>query len=244
MRIFLPFLLISLFFNAQSIETDRPDQTESTSLVPKNFIQIEAGFLYEKNNSELVQNPLILWKYGLTNFLELRVQTDYEIIKNPEEKLSGYSPLIIGFKGKITEENKILPAISALSHFSYGKWASKAYQSNQWSYDFRLLFNHTLSEKFTLGYNVGGEWDFDGEELKKLYTLSLSYAVDDKFACFFETYGFYNSMDRADNRLDFGFTYLVSKNFQLDASSGLGLSATSPDYFISAGISYRFNVSK
>ena len=42
-----------LFTNAaaqQSIETDRPDQTEATSIVPIRFLQLESGFLFEKTD--------------------------------------------------------------------------------------------------------------------------------------------------------------------------------------------------
>lgn len=42
-----------------------------------------------------------------------------------------------------------------------------------------------------------------------------------------------------DLRADFGFTYLVRPNLQLDLSSGLGFSKISPDFFISTGLSWR-----
>lgn len=244
MRNFILIVVLPVICNAQQIATDRPDQTESTELVPKNLLQLESGFVHEKTKEITTQIPTLLLKYGINDFIELRFQTDYKITKFENQKLKGFSALTFGVKGKITPESDTFPAISVLMHFSYGKWASKEYQTDQWSSDFRLLFNHSLSDHFSLGYNLGAEWNNNGEEFRKLYTLAFNYSMTDKLGLFIESYGFYETGKSADNRIDYGLTYLPSNNFQIDASSGVGLSFASPNCFFSLGFSYRFPLSK
>ena len=51
--VFLFFILVCLHVEAQHIITDRPDQTEASSIVPVNSLQIEMGFISERINQLL-----------------------------------------------------------------------------------------------------------------------------------------------------------------------------------------------
>ena len=113
--ILLPFT----FLNAQeSIQTDRPDQTESPSITPKNYLQVETGFLYENvdRDTENFSHPTILWKYGINENFELRVITEFNSEKITDFRESGIPPLTFGFKAKLAEEHKYFPKISMRIH--------------------------------------------------------------------------------------------------------------------------------
>ncbi|RMH61056.1 MAG: hypothetical protein D6677_12605 [Calditrichaeota bacterium] len=65
-------ILITVKLNAQQIVTDRHDQTEASSTIPKGSLQIESGSLVaftEFNNSieKQILLPTTLFRYGLTN---------------------------------------------------------------------------------------------------------------------------------------------------------------------------------
>ena len=230
-----------LFSAQENIETDRPDQTESAALVPKNYLQIESGFLYEKENSgENFSHPTINWRYGVNDFFEVHLVTELVTEHFSKEKSSGLSPLTFGLKVKLTEETKVLPKISFLANLQTSKWGSKNFQTPHVAPSFRFLFQQTLSDRLQLGYNVGAEWNGETPDADGIYTLSLAYALTEKLGSFAEVYGFINKYEKADHRIDGGLTYLVTKDLQADLSAGMGLSKISPDYFISAGISYRF----
>ena len=69
MKFTFTFFFACLFSLAQSqetspIQTDRPDQTESSSIVPAGMFQAETGFLYQKNNhnSTSYLAPTVLMK--------------------------------------------------------------------------------------------------------------------------------------------------------------------------------------
>jgi hypothetical protein len=68
--------------------------------------------------------------------------------------------------------------------------------------------------------------------------------LSDNLAVFFEQYGFLKKHTVPDCRLDGGLTYIIKNNMQLDCSGGIGLTEESPKYFISAGLSVRFNTSR
>ena len=59
---------------AQEIVADRPDQTESSTTVPVKSLQMEFGFGSENyNNEKLLVIPSSLFRYGLSNSIELRL---------------------------------------------------------------------------------------------------------------------------------------------------------------------------
>lgn len=242
-------LYIVLFLNCillseaqESIQTDRPDQTESVSITPRNHIQIETGLLFEKQDrdAERFLHPTILWKFGLNDNVEIRLETEFLTQKEGAKNSTGLAPLTFGFKAKLVEEQKFIPNISFLGNLKTNKLGSKNFQTSYLAPAFRFLFDHTLSDKLNLGYNLGAEWDGESPAAKGIYTLAAGYSFTEKLSGFAEVYGLINKYTKADHRFDTGFTYLLNNNFMLDTSVGFGLSKVSPEYFLSCGFSYRF----
>ena len=236
-----PFGLV----NAQeSIQTDRPDQTESTSITPKGHLQIETGFFYERTGKESksFSHPTVLWKYGIHENFEARIGTEFISEIAYSDKKSGIPPLTFGFKVKLADEKVFFPKISFLGHLTANRLASSNYKTPHPAPSFRFLFQHTLSDQLSLGYNLGAEWNGENPDITGIYTVSTSYSFNERFGSFAEFYGFINEFQPPDHRFDTGFTYLFSNNFQVDASAGIGISHLSPRYFLSCGASYRFRL--
>ena len=93
----------------ESIQTDRPDQTESPAITPKNHLQIETGVFYEKTDrdSENFSHPTVLWKYGINENFELRMITEFNSEKMGSNRNAGVSPLSLGFKTRLSEEKNM-----------------------------------------------------------------------------------------------------------------------------------------
>lgn len=185
----------------ETIVTDRPDQTEAPSLTPKGWFQIEAGAFSEGDQSEGVTThqsayTSILWKYGLSKNLEIRVITEYLGAENRADDSSqivaedGLSPLTIGSKIRICESYKWIPQISLITHLSLPYFGDKAFTQNYIVPRFRFLFSHGLSEKLNLSYNLGMEWEEGTSAATSIYTISLAYSLHRKVGCFIEAYGF------------------------------------------------------
>ena len=145
------------------IVTDRPDQTEAPSLVPTGGIQVELGTSIE---NDVVENIKVtnytyataLVKYGINENFELRLISEYlgqraKFNESNINKINGVSPLALGVKIKIADEKKFWPQAAFIGHINL-KTGSSEFAPDYTAADFRFTFAHTLSEKFSLSYNL------------------------------------------------------------------------------------------
>ena len=242
-------ILILLLFFANSIiaqqlepiEADRPDQTETPSIVPTGMFQVESGFTFEKNTKNSYSNalPSTLWKYGVNKIIELRLITEfiYEEIEN--EKFSGLNPILLGFKINILKEKGIVPKTSFIGHIALPKLASSKYKADYIAPEFRFTMQHTLSKKISLGYNLGAEWDGFSTKPTFIYTLTSGYKISNKLGFYAEVFGYAPQNQIAYHNIDGGFTYLINNNFMVDLSSGFGITKNAPKHYFAIGFSFR-----
>lgn len=233
------------------IALDRPDQTESPMIVPKGYIQIESGVNFENTKKEIKTNtlPTILWKYGITPNLEFRLITERTEISQMNfgdvSNKKGVNPITVGFKVNVFEEKGLLPETSLIMHYGTKKWGNKGLQTEKSTPSFRFLMQHTLSEKFSLSYNAGAEWDGNNPNNgSAIYTLTTGYAASPKIGFYLELYGFLPGKDQSEHNVDGGMTWLINNDLMADISTGLGLNNRAPNSFIALGLSWRFKVVK
>jgi len=174
--ILFSFLIYGAMASSQTttIQADRPDQTETPFLVPKGMFQIESGFSYQKEDAEnsTLALPSVLWKYGVSDNFELRLITEFESENGSDERYFGLRPILIGCKIKICEEKGIIPKTSFIGHISIPNAASSKYKVDFYAPEFRFTMQHTLTDKFSLSYNLGSEWDGFVAEPTFIYTLT------------------------------------------------------------------------
>lgn len=252
-------LLIALFFTtglslAQAddigaLVTDRPDATESPNLVRKGFLQIETGGFYTDNGDdnfrtkEITYNITLL-RYGLLENFELRIGLDYrstEFESNGRqigENLNFTSPLLIGAKIGIAEENGWMPKMAILGHLSMPFTAGSDYKPENTGMDFRFAFDHTLSDRSGIAYNLGARLDADNPELAYIYSISYGYDLTNKIGVYAELYGDFPEDSSANHFWDAGFTYLANDDLQFDLTFGSGIT-DGQNLLLSAGLSYR-----
>ena len=232
-------LLSSSFIFSQDIITDRPDQTESPNTLNKGYLQIESGYLSLKDretNNKITQTliPTNLFRYGLTNNIELRLLAQFENQKSYKPKISGISDIELGVKLKILKKENINNEISFLSTLIIPS-ASNGLSINSFGISNRMIFSHKLSEKTGLGYNLG--YDYFGIGRGNLtYTLAIGTSLTEKLGFFMEPFGEINDLNNLILNFDSGFTYLVKDNLQLDFSFGTGIN--NKMNFFSFGISW------
>jgi hypothetical protein len=184
--------------------------------------------------------PTILWKYGINDKVEFRLITERTAIKTTTGNNRGLNPITLGFKTTLLEENGIVPKTAIIGHLTTSKLGSESLRTTYVAPSFRFLLQHSLSDNWSLSYNLGAEWDGETGEHTFLYTLSTAFALTNRTGCFIEVYGFKPADSLADHRFDTGVTFLINNNLQADISAGVGLTENAPDYFLSLGLSYRF----
>jgi hypothetical protein len=232
-----------------ALVTDRPDATESPNLVRKGFLQIETGGFYTDNGDdnfrtkEITYNTTLL-RYGLLENFELRIGLDYlstEFESNGQQigdRLNGTSPLLLGAKIGIAEENGWLPKMAILGHLSMPFTAGSDYKPENTGMDFRFAFDHTLSDRSGIAYNLGARLDADNPELAYIYSLSYGYDLTSKIGMYAELYGDFPEDSSANHFWDAGFTYLANDDLQFDLTFGSGIT-DGQNLLLSAGLSYR-----
>lgn len=232
-----------------ALVTDRPDATESPNLVRKGFLQIETGGFYTDNGDdnfrtkEITYNTTLL-RYGLLENFELRIGLDYrstEFESNGRqigENLNGTSPLLIGAKIGIAEENGWMPKMAILGHLSMPFTAGSDYKPENTGMDFRFAFDHTLSDRSGIAYNLGARLDADNPELAYIYSISYGYDLTNKIGVYAELYGDFPEDSSANHFWDAGFTYLANDDLQFDLTFGSGIT-DGQNLLLSAGLSYR-----
>jgi hypothetical protein len=239
----LLFVFIVGTISAQKIITDRPDQTESSSTIPLKSLQIEAGALFQRGDGvQANAYPSILWRYGITKNVELRLLTQFETNKllSSSLKNSGISDLQIGTKIQIFKKENVNTEIAFLSHLILPT-AKSELTNNKVGTINKLSISHAISEKIGLGYNVG--YDYFGNGSGNLtYSVALGISLSDKIGFYVEPYGEFTEFESHLASFDTGFTYLLKDNFQLDISYGTGLNYDM-NYF-SIGFSWNINTQK
>lgn len=162
-KIFVMFIMCfanQLFASAEPISADRPDQSESANIIPKGFLQIETGFVYESENSDNVYalSYDLLTRYGLIDELELRLNTSYKSIDMHTTR-SGITPLTIGLKYRIYDGNPILPAIGVIAQMQFAELAASDFKLINNAPAFILIFEKELGDDISNSANILVQWD-------------------------------------------------------------------------------------
>ena len=222
------------------IQTDRPDQTETPFTVPRHHFQMENGFIFALTDlhNRSFTGPSILCKYGLNDHFELGMITEFEAIWS-DKTITGLNPVTFRLKTKISEEKGIIPTTSFIGYLTIPELATDQFKSKYYAPAFKFTMQHDVAKKFSIGYNLGMQWDGISPYPVFLYTLTNDYSISDKISIFLEIYGFAPQKAAADHMLDTGVSYLVRSNIALDLSGGIGLTPNAPYYFLSTGFSFR-----
>jgi hypothetical protein len=265
---FFALLLFAGSAIAEDIElvTDRPDQTESAVVVQPGHVQVETGATFTSDDGDTVEYPTTLVRIGLDGRVELRLGLPGWTSELDGDSSPAFGDAEVGAKVRLWNEHGLRPEAALLFGVSVPV-GSDAVSTKNLDPAFRLSFAHTLSERVSLGYNVGVAWETTEDEtaqglrIKQLYpqfqweekeadtdtlasfeyTAALGIGLTDRLSAFIEVFGDapLNAHGDTAHSLDGGFTYLLRPNVQLDLSAGVGLNDAADDWFVGAGVSFR-----
>jgi hypothetical protein len=244
-----PIIVLTLFFaicgplHADEMVTDRPDATESSSVVRPGFLQVESGWTFtDTGETRRHEVPNTLLRIGAVDRLEMRLGWGGYIEDSSSDGASGASDGELGAKVYLCEERGAWPEAALLVGVSL-PWGAGDVTSDEFDPAFRFAMSHTLTENLSLGYNLGVEWATEDDSTLSsfIYTVSLGAGLTDRVGAYIELFGAVGlSASGPSHTLDGGFTYLLAENLQLDTSGGVGLNSKADDWFVGAGVSYRF----
>lgn len=236
-----------------SLTTDRPDFTESTSTIPRGHFQIEGGTTLNRvEDSDSTSFGELLVRIGTGHSWELRLGAgSYSRVELPEETVSGLDDPSVGVKIRFTEDAEQLapgqPAASLILLTSIPEGDDEL-TANEWVPQAKLALGWSLSPRFSLSSNLIYAYATDGaaRDAERFHQLAASlsggFSVTDRLGTFLEVYGFNEEADGGPSTqyVNGGVTFLIHNDLQVDARVGTGLNEADPDWFVGIGGGIRF----
>lgn len=242
----------------REMATDRPDTTESPFTVDPGHVQLEMSVVsheVDRHNPERTDLELRGWalaplniRAGLTHNVELQVMVDPFLRVEAEspslglrERASGFGDVTLRVKRNLWGNDGGATAL-AIMPFVKIPTASRDLGNRRVEGGVVVPLNFPLGP---LGAAAMTELDWirneddDGYALSWLNTFTVGFDLTEKLGAFVELA---STVGEGSHALlfDFGVTYAVHADLQLDCGINLGVTRAAPDRVLFAGLSRRF----
>ncbi|HXM32539.1 MAG TPA: transporter [Chthoniobacterales bacterium] len=242
----------------RDMATDRPDKTESAFTVDAGHYQIEmdlVSYTYDRSNHKSVKTltiaPINL-KVGVLNNVDLQIIAEIYNVQMTRDRDPGRSTRVSGFGDLLLRcktnfwGNDGGP--TALSVMPYVKLPTSRAGLGNGAIEGGIIFPFAME--------LPGEWDM-GAQVEVDYlqdsgssdyhqefasTITVSHDIAGKLGGYVELFSNLSTERDADwiATFDFGFTYALSRDVQLDAGTNIGLTDAADDFNPFIGISLRY----
>ncbi len=232
----------------QTISADRPGMSTGTDVMPLHKVQWETGVAFDwehrggaKQETFTINNTL--FRYGLTNFAEIRLGMDFQYYRDRlfDDYVWGVTPLNFGTKIKVYEGTKYLPAISFLANVVAPHLGTKAFCPTHLAPSMHLLFSNTITDWLGLGYQVGCDWDGISPVPTTFLAVCFGFSITDNLGAFVESYNNFTRWQTPECSLDFGFNWLVHRKVQLDVAANINFNEIKSYANVSMGVAWLIN---
>jgi len=239
------FLLFTLFFIAavsarsqSSFSANRPGQVINPDITPKGSFMVETGFQYGKSlGSKNFLLPAGSIRYGLNGNIEIAINASN--IYQTDKSLMGLTSYNIGTKIAVCDQNKLLPKITFVAAYIPPFIGIKSLRPENSGGMIELAVSHTLGSSCTAYANLGATWNGNDPFPVYNYVLSVYYSPFKKFCTFAELYGLTPEHGENSMASDFGVSYMVAANIQIDLTIGADYSDPSDNHFIQIGAAFQ-----
>ena len=226
--------------DAAELITDRPDRTESAYAVPSGSVQVEIGYLYQKNLGapfESVKTPGMLLRFGMPGESEVRIEAQRELAREHPlvalEPVPAVATTTVSVGGKVVLLTESTSPVQLAAFLTGGVVMTADYFDEESELvGGRLAVSRAVSEFLEVSANAGAEYEFDSGTLTPFYTLSAGMDFTPEIGGFVELFGEFagDSGVESMHAWNAGVTYLVHPNLQLDIAGGRRLAGSGPDY--------------
>ena len=239
-----------------SMNTDRPDFTESSRTVGKGITQWELGYTYTVNDDAGVRArshsyPEALLRAGIwADWFELRVGWCYaeqvEEVGATRERSQGSEDLYLGIKLGLTPQDGWLPEMALIPQMTVPV-GSAGLTAGECLPGINLIYSWELNDRWSFAGQTQLNRALDTVTQRPFLDVSQSLvigmSITERIGGFIEWYVMVPDgadFDPTLHYLDGGFTLAMNANLQLDVRLGKGLSQAADDYFIGSGLVVRY----
>ncbi len=229
-------ILVPGIGRGEGLLTDRPDYTETSTVIAPRGFQFEGGITRAQEGSDWeLAAPELLLRMGLARRLELRLGAPDAVVSD-----ASTTPLdldigegYLGFKVQLGRDGApwgaaLIPAVTFPMSDEEDLEAIPEMVAT-WTTD--------LPRDMSLGGIVGYAWleQADAGADVLVPTVSRGIPVADNVGAFFEWAAEFSDGVDSAHLFHQGFTFAISPRFQLDVHYGVGLTEPAPDFFLGAG---------
>lgn len=242
----------------RELSADRPDLTESAYSVAAGHFQVEMDAVsYSRDNdgsirTETYNLAALNLKAGLCNWADLQVMVEPYISARIRDRDSGLTERHPGF-GDITPRVKVNlwgngGGPRALAVMPFGKFPSNQDDLGNDAVEGGFIF--PFAAELPAGWGLGAMTEVDfmedsdghGHHPEFINTITFGHDPVGNLAGYV---GFFSLVSMGDHApglgsVNFGFTYAVSEDLQLDAGLNIGVTSSADDFNPFRGMSWRF----
>jgi len=247
----------------ERIDTERHDFTQSATTVGRHVKQLEFGYSYfyrdhESERESSHTTPELLFRYGLSEDVELRLRWNYawQFISEESDKI-GAEPLRFGIKLQMTRqccEYSLVPT-SALEIRATAPTAGRDFDTGGSDYSLDYIYQWNLTKKVrfagSTGFITNGLGDFGllPDEPKQEDYIGLTQSAvlglerNESSTFYAEWFCIYSQGledEFVDSVFNIGIDQYISDDFVLDLRAGIGLTDDADNSFFGVGGGYRF----
>ena len=233
------------------IATDRPDFVESSAVVGKGRMQVEASVAVDRTSGngerETVWSTPTLLRFGVSDTIELRMESDGAIRQRTSAPGSttterGYGDVSLGVKWHAMDARDRLPSVAVLLHADLST-GSAAFRDEGTRPSARVVAEWELDNDMSLGVmpGIGYEKQYGGK-MFGILGLVVGKAWNDRLRSFFEVSSPHiarSANGGSEASLTVGSAYLVSNNVQVDTALSRGLNSRTADLSLTFGLSFK-----
>jgi hypothetical protein len=241
----------------EPLSTDRPDFTETSSVVGLGRTQVEFGYTFTRDTAAGIRvdehsYPETLFRIGmLAEWFEFRIGWNYFTERTVgggiSDTFDGADDLYLGCKIALFEQDGWWPEVAITPQMTVPTGA-EAFSGQQTFPGVNLLYGWDVTESFSIAGSTQVNSNIDDlgafhEEYAQSLTTGLKFT--EQLGMYHEFFGIFphgnaDPIAGPQYYYNFGFTYLVNNDFQLDWRAGWGLNDRSDDFFTGAGGAIRF----
>ena len=252
------------------ISTGRPSFSGGTGTASVGRVIVENGFTRTRaGDGEVINDyPASLIRIGTGANTELRLSVPNYLSARGGD--SGFGDGSLGFRYRFYKNGATTASVTPVLTLAAGnrRFGSPNFDpvvtlalARQFSRRVNATANLVLRAPSTFGVrsNSAGSGDGSGgsgagggsagisgqsSNTSRNFTVTpsavISYSVTPKIGVFLDSYTALPQRGSSASVVDFGLTYLLTNDIQLDASTGFGIGGAAPDNFVGAGLSFRF----
>jgi hypothetical protein len=242
----------------REMATDRPDKTESAYSVDAGHFQVEMDLLsytYDRSKHETLKALGVVssnLKVGVLNNVDLQIIVETYNTQRIKDRTTGATSRLSGF-GDLTLRSKVNlwgndGGPTALSVMPFVKLPTAGDELGNGAVEGGVIFPFAM--ELPCEWGLGAQFEVDhlrsssGSSYHQEFsnTVAISHDLGDKLGFYVELF---NSVSNERHSawiatFDFGFTYAVTRDIQLDAGMNIGLTDAADDFNPFIGLSMRY----